>query len=188
MAPPKVRFLTKIYHPNIGACGVYRRRTLLLTDYADKLGRICLDILKGALYVLVPESGSMTSFLSQINGPQHCRSALSCFPSRLFLAHRTPMTLSQLMSRSTTKRTRRMPSGSVENGRSGTHRHSRQRQAWDEGFPVCNVLSHLYTSSQLYKCRTEPSSRYSLLIEAEMRIYTNNDRRDTLLVVGILWR
>ena len=30
MAPPKVRFMTKLYHPNV-----------------DKLGRICLDILKG---------------------------------------------------------------------------------------------------------------------------------------------
>ncbi len=31
MEPPKVRFLTKLYHPNV-----------------DKLGRICLDILKAS--------------------------------------------------------------------------------------------------------------------------------------------
>lgn len=42
MTPPKIRFLTKIYHPNI-----------------DKLGRICLDVLKS--------TGLPFSFLDEAN-------------------------------------------------------------------------------------------------------------------------
>ncbi|OMP84805.1 putative ubiquitin-conjugating enzyme E2 N [Diplodia seriata] len=52
MTPPKVRFLTKIYHPNI-----------------DKLGRICLDVLKsesslpGCCYGAKPTPGNWSPAL-----------------------------------------------------------------------------------------------------------------------------
>jgi ubiquitin-conjugating enzyme E2 N len=51
MTPPKIRFLTKIYHPNI-----------------DKLGRICLDVLKSLICSALPcgvltESGNWSPAL-----------------------------------------------------------------------------------------------------------------------------
>lgn len=75
MTPPKIRFLTKIFHPNV-----------------DKLGRICLDVLKSMCAELFPPAGvspsacvqmsADTTNPNQIIGPQPCKSEQSFCRSR----------------------------------------------------------------------------------------------------------
>lgn len=49
MEAPKIRFLTKIYHPNI-----------------DRLGRICLDVLKGKFCLIIIRPNVMTTNFRQL--------------------------------------------------------------------------------------------------------------------------
>ena len=117
MAPPKVRFLTKIYHPNIGVLVLFHTFSILVNSYhlTDKLGRICLDILKGLCDFPNSREWSLYRTL-QTNGHLPCRLEPFYCLYKPCLAHQILMTLSPPMLQNITRRMRRMLNGLAGSG------------------------------------------------------------------------
>jgi hypothetical protein len=90
--------------------------------FVDKLGRICLDILKGVRHVLECSRVLIIPRI-QTSGPPRSRSAPSCSRYRRCSARPIPTTRLQPTSPSTTRKTRRMRSASAGSGQRSTHPH-----------------------------------------------------------------
>lgn len=122
MTPPKIRFLTKIFHPNV-----------------DKLGRICLDVLKSTLpcleWIYLREASSaniFTFFSNQITGPPLCRFEPSSSPSKPSLGRPTQTTLSPPTWPRIGKKTKQRLSAQLRNGLQSMRSHRGGKRIWGE--------------------------------------------------------
>lgn len=120
MAPPKVRFLTKIYHPNIGESAVPAPLPELTLMCVIRQTRPHLSRHLERCALAPPFHTLYSRTHHQTSGRRPFKSAPFCSRCRPSLARRTRTTPSRRTSRSTTRRTRRMRSASAASGRCST--------------------------------------------------------------------